>query len=87
MMKLTVLKLKIQQIFIKVGDDKKQIFLTEDEQKIISFIDQFGQTNSDDITKILSVSKRTAQLRLLKLKKSGLIKQIGQGPSSTYIID
>lgn len=80
------IKTKIQQISIKIGSDKKQIFLTEDEQKIISFIDQFGQANSADITKILSVSKRTAQLRILKLKKSGLIKQNGQGPSSTYII-
>lgn len=79
-------KTKIQQLSIKKGNEQKQIFLTEDEQKIISFIDQFGQANSDDITKVLSVSKRTAQLRLLKLKKNNLIKQIGRGPSSSYII-
>lgn len=81
------IKTKIQQISIKVPSGHNQIFLTEDEQKIISFIDQFGQANSNDIAKILSAPKRTAQLRILKLKNSNIINQVGNGPASFYILN
>lgn len=80
------IKTKIRQISIKTLSNQKQIFLDENEQKIISFIDQLGKANSNDIAKTLGIPKRTAQSKLLKLKKLGLIKQIGLGPATTYII-
>ncbi len=41
---------------------------------------------SQDVVDILSIPKRTAQLKLAKLKKIKIIKQVGKGPSSAYII-
>ena len=63
-----------------------QIFLDEDQQKIIDFIDQIGKINIGDTIGILHVPKRTAQLKLAKLKSLKIIKQIGKGPSSAYVL-
>ena len=63
------------------------MFLDEDQQKIISFIDQVGKITTKDVIDILNIPKRTAQLKLLKLKKLKIIKQTGKGPSSAYLIN
>lgn len=71
----------------KIADSiNSKIFLDEEQQKILDFIDQLGRTTVKDIMDITSSSKRTAQLKLQKLKKMGMIKQIGKGPSSAYIL-
>lgn len=81
-------KFKIQQISLKnLKGDLSQIFLNEDQQKIIDFIDKIGKINTKDIVNILNIPKRTAQLKILKLKKLKIIKQVGKGPSSAYIIN
>lgn len=81
-------KFKIQQISLKnIKGDSSQMFLDEDQQKIISFIDQIGKITTKDVIDILNIPKRTAQLKLLKLKKLKIIKQIGKGPSSAYLIN
>ncbi len=81
-------KFKVQQISLKnIKGDPSQMFLDEDQQKIISFIDQVGKITTKDVIDILNIPKRTAQLKLLKLKKLKIIKQTGKGPSSAYLIN
>ena len=81
-------KFKIQQISIKnLKGDLPQLFLDDDQRKIIDFIDQIGKITTNDVVDILNIPKRTAQLKLLKLKKLKIIKQIGKGPSSAYLIN
>jgi len=80
-------KFKIQQISLKkINKEISQIFLDDDQQRIIDFIDKIGKITTKDVISILNIPKRTAQLKLLKLKKLNIIKQIGKGPSSEYII-
>jgi Fic family protein len=64
-----------------------QIFLDKDQLKIIDFIDQLGKITAIDVMDILSCPKRTAQLYLQKLKKLKMIKQVGKGRASAYILE
>ncbi|PJC80686.1 hypothetical protein CO009_01415, partial [Candidatus Shapirobacteria bacterium CG_4_8_14_3_um_filter_35_11] len=76
-------KYKVQQISLKnINKNLPQMFLDDDQQKIIDFIDQIGKITTKDVYDILSIPQRTAQLKLLKLKKLNIIKQTGKGPSS-----
>jgi len=80
-------KFKVQQISLKnINKNLPQMFLDDDQQKIIDFIDQIGKITTKDVFDILNIPKRTAQLKLLKLKKLNIIKQTGHGPSSAYIL-
>lgn len=63
-----------------------QIFLNKDQIKVIEFLEQMGKITVQDMIDILECPKRTAQLHLQKLKKIKIIKQIGRGPSSAYIL-
>jgi Fic family protein len=64
-----------------------QIFLDKDQLKIVDFIDQLGKITTVDVMDILGCPKRTAQLCLQKLKKIKMIKQIGKGRASAYILE
>lgn len=80
-------KNKIQQLsFKKINNQDPQIFLDASEQKILDFIDKIGKIMTKDVEDILNIPKRTAQLKLHKLKKLNIIKQVGKGPASAYII-
>jgi len=65
---------------------QSKIYLTERQQKIIDFIDQMERIAVSDVVDILKCPQRTAQLELQKLKKLGIIKQVGKGPASSYIL-
>ena len=80
-------KAKVQALSTKkIDSNLPQIFLDEDQQKIIDFIDQVGKINIGDAIDILHVPRRTAQLKLAKLKSLKIIKQTGKGPSSAYVL-
>lgn len=81
-------KTKITMLSLHRIDEKikSQIYLTKDQLKILDFLDQLGKINIKDIVDILSCPKRTAQYHLKKLKNIKLIKQVGKGPRSAYII-
>jgi Fic family protein len=64
---------------------ESKIYLDNAQIKILDFIDQVGRISANDAADILECPKRTAQLQLQKLKKLGMIRQIGKGPSSAYI--
>lgn len=69
------------------GGLKSQIFLTPEQLKIIDFLDQLGKITVKDVMDILRSPKRTAQLQLQKLKKIKMIKQIGKGRASAYLLE
>lgn len=79
---------QIQSIgFGKVSKKSEQIFLDRDEIQIMDFLTTTGRITSDNISGILKLSKRTAQLKLKKLVQSKLIKVMGSGPSTYYILN
>jgi Fic family protein len=65
---------------------RRKIYLSEKQQKIIDFIDQMGKIAVSDVVDILKAPQRTAQLELQKLKKLGIIKQVGNGPATSYVL-
>lgn len=81
-------KAKVTILSLKRLDERIQskVFLSSHQLKIIDFLDQLGKINIQDVVDILHCPKRTAQLRLQKLKKMGIIKQIGKGPASGYLL-
>lgn len=71
----------------KIGKKlEKQIYLNKRQVQIIDFINTIGKITIKDAVDILNCPKRTAQLELQKLKKLDLIKQIGKGPATAYIL-
>ena len=54
--------------------------------KIIDFMDQMGKITVQDVVVILECPQRTAQFYLQRLKKLKMIKQVGKGPASGYIL-
>lgn len=78
---------QIQSIgFGKVSKKAEQVFLDKDELQIMDFLTTTGRITSDDISDILSISKRSAQLKLKKLVQNKLLKLQGNGPSTYYIL-
>jgi Fic family protein len=65
---------------------KSQIFLSKEQIEILDFLGRVGKITAKDVADIIKCPKRTAQLHLQKLKKLGMIKQVGKGPSSAYIM-
>ncbi len=79
---------KIQSIgYGHVSKQSEQVFLDRDEIQIMDFLTTTGRITSDDISDILNLSKRTAQLKLKKLVQNKLIKVMGSGPSTYYILN
>ncbi|MDI6730978.1 MAG: Fic family protein [Candidatus Margulisbacteria bacterium] len=66
-------------------DISSKIYLDKDQLQILDFMDQVGRITAKDTADILECPKRTAQLQLQKLKRLGIIKQVGRGPASAYI--
>jgi Fic family protein len=64
---------------------QSQVFLDKEQMKILDFLDQVGKITASDVVDILECPKRTAQLHLQRLKKLGIIVQVGKGPASAYI--
>lgn len=71
----------------KVGKSlNRRVILSKRQVQIIDFINTVGKITAKDATDVLHCPKRTAQLELQKLKKQGIIKQIGKGPSAAYVL-
>ncbi|MCL5435966.1 MAG: Fic family protein [Patescibacteria group bacterium] len=81
-------KEKIASLSLKKVDEKIQskVYLDRDQMQILDFLDQVGKITAQDAVDILRCPKRTAQSYLQKLKKMGMIKQVGKGPASGYIL-
>ena len=78
---------KIQSIgYGKVSKKSEQIFLDRDEIQIMDFLTTTGRITSDDISDILHVTKRSAQLKLKRLIQNKLIQIQSSGPSTYYTL-
>lgn len=64
---------------------QSQVFLDKEQMKVLDFLDQMDKITVSDVMDILECPKRTAQLHLQRLKKLGMIVQVGKGPASAYI--
>jgi len=69
------------------GNIQSQIYLTPEQVKIIDFLDQVERISISDVEDVLSCPRRTAQLHLQKLKKLKMIKPIGKGKNTAYIVN
>ena len=79
---------KIQSIgYGKVSRKSEQIFLDKAEIQIMDFLSTTGRITSDDVADIFKISKRAAQLKLKGLIKNKLIKVLGNGPSTYYVLN
>lgn len=80
-------KEKIAALQLKKVDEKiqSQIYLDKDQMQILDFLDQVGKIITKDVMDILRCPQRTAQFHLLKLKKLGMIKQIGKARAAGYV--
>ncbi|MBI3685149.1 Fic family protein [Candidatus Azambacteria bacterium] len=63
-----------------------KIFLQKEQIEILDLLEQTGRITMKDVAGILKCPKRTAQLHLQKLKKLGLLAQVGKGPASAYVM-
>lgn len=78
---------QIQSIgYGKVSKKSEQIFLDRDEIQIMDFLTTTGRITSDDVSDILKLRKRSAQLKLKGLVDKKLIKSLGKGPSTYYVL-
>ena len=78
---------KIQSIgYGQVSKKSEQVFLDKDEILVMDFLSTTGRITSDDISDILKLTKRTAQLKLKKLLQNKLIQVQGSGPSTYYTL-
>jgi len=82
-------KMKVKTLSVKKvdGQIQTQVFLDPDQLKILDFLDQVNRITTKDVGDILNCPKRTAQSYLQKLKKMKMIKQIGRGPASAYVLE
>lgn len=80
-------RLKIEELgFGKKVDSEKQIYLDRDEIRIMDFLNTTGRLTSDDVSEILKISKRAAQLKIKELLKKDLLRKKGRGPATFYIL-
>jgi Fic family protein len=81
-------KLKEQILMLSAIGAKEEVpqVLGKDELTIIDFITTVGQVTSSEVVDILKVPKRTAQAKLKRLVAKGVLKRVGKGPSSHYVL-
>lgn len=62
-------------------------FLEKNELQIVDFVVTLGKITSADVVDILQVPKRTAQDKLKKLEDIRVLKKMGAGPSTYYVVN
>ncbi len=80
---------ELSQYFItgKVRTDGTEpIRLSKDEMLILDYVRQFKSISLKDVNSVLSVSERTAQRRLAGLVNKNILKMIGEGPATEYLL-
>ena len=70
---------------VSVADGNREVItLTQEDYLIIDFVSTLGRVTIDEIVTAVKISKRTAQRKLLRLVKAGLLARVGKGPSTKY---
>lgn len=65
---------------------EKDIVLGKDSLQIVDFVVNIGEVTSDDVVDILGTPKRTAQDKLKKLVGKKVLKKVGSGPATHYVL-
>jgi len=63
-----------------------QIALTERQMAIVEFINQNGEITNRDVREMFKISNRTALDEISKLLEMQVIKQVGKGRSTQYVL-
>jgi len=81
-------RVKVTSLALRKVDEKlrAQIYLDKDQMKTLEFLDQMGRITVSDVVDILECPKRPAQAHLQRLKTLKIIKQVGKGPASAYVL-
>lgn len=79
---------KVTSLSLRKVDNQlhAQIYLDQDQIKILEFLDQVGRITVNDVVDILACPKRTAQSHCQRLKTLKIIQQVGKGPAAAYIL-
>lgn len=81
---------KVKDVIVSLGFDKakvdSQMYLDQDEIKMMDYLATMQKITSDDVVDLLHIAKRTSQLKLKNLVDRGLLEVQGRGPSTFYII-
>ncbi len=64
--------------------EKGDVFLSQDEVRLVDFVSHMGRITSADVVDVLKISKRGAQMKLKRLVDIGILSAQGSGPSSFY---
>ncbi|MBI2595711.1 Fic family protein [Candidatus Daviesbacteria bacterium] len=81
---------KVKNVIVSLGFDKvgdrTQTYLDPDELKIMDFLVSNQKITSGEVTKLVKVAKRTAQLKLKNLLDKKLIKSEGKARATFYVL-
>lgn len=81
---------KVKDVIVSLGFDKakvdSQMYLDQDEIKVMDYLATMQKITSDDVVDLLHIAKRTSQLKLKNLVDRGLLEVQGRGPSTFYTI-
>lgn len=69
-----------------VDDRGKPIRLNQEELQLLDYVYQFGSIDLAEAEDILSTAKRTTQRRLMSLVTKHILKVVGKGPATKYIL-
>ncbi|OGV97398.1 hypothetical protein A2W24_03605 [Microgenomates group bacterium RBG_16_45_19] len=69
-----------------IGINKSEIRLNSDEIQILDYLQQFDQANLQDLLDILQVPERTVQRRIKGLVDRGLVRRVGEGKKTVYVL-
>jgi Fic family protein len=72
--------------FGQVSKKSEQVFLDRDEVQIMDFLTTTGRITSEDVTDVLGVAIRTAQLKLKKLVDNDLLERQGSTTATFYTL-
>lgn len=83
--KETIIPLSLDaKMLKKIG---KQVYLDKNQIKIMDFMMTMGRVDSNDVRDILNIKERMAQKYLRGLESTKLLKKVGEGPATHYILN
>lgn len=64
----------------------KDVILDKDSLQIVDFVVNIGKITSDDVVDILDTPKRTSQDKLKRLIEKKVLRKVGSGPTTYYVL-
>lgn len=69
-----------------LDDQGKPLRLNQEELQLLDYVYQFGSINLSEAEDILSAARRTIQRRLMSLVDKQILKVVGKGPATEYVL-